>query len=874
MRKKGDVAPTIRGQLNRIVLIPSLCFLALWLVVATVGTVQAVQLMGAVNQAKDGAEIFAGAAEELRAERRQALVQLGSVESGDRAAVETASLEEGRESTDEALEEAVAAAADLGAGWDGEVDRIVTDLQEAPAGVAELRRGIDEAIPNRERVLLEYGEILDLLQETVTALVHATDGGENLSDAVLASDLMSARSEYSEADALLAGVIAAGGMNHQESAHFTYLTASYRDTLEAAGDSLHSDIRSQHEEMIRDQDWGRAEELSRDVVTRPLLIETGAVTATGEPVLEPNTGVDVSADDWEGSSFPALGELDALALAQTERTVDLAWSAALLRVSLGVAAAGAVLVAGMVAIAVVGRSSRRLTGRLARLRGQILDRDDDLPEIIDRAQRGERVEVQDELPPLDECGEDEVGQVAEAFDSAQLAAVEAAVRQAEIRRGANRAFLGVAFRNQALVQRQLRLLDEIEHDEQDPDALHRLFQLDHLATRGRRYADNLIILGGGQANRRRSKHRPLVDVLRAAIAETEDFGRVRLTSAPRILMHGQAVADVVHLLAELVENATQFSPAESHVDVSCSPVVGGLVVEVEDRGLGMSEQGYAKAEHTLSRPPEFDVMALPEDPRLGLFVVSCLAERHGVQVWLRPSPYGGTRATTLIPESVLEPPETPIPGIEASGTPNPDGRRQELDTPAPSGSQRPLPQRTPRVPAGLGSPEAVRNPAGTGPQRPLPGDAQDTPVPREHPEPHGAPAPDGGRPPLPVRTPRSRQPVAPPARPSGTPTTGRHATPPTGQPATPPPERTGTPPTSRPEEPAAAQPGGDRDSGPLPGVPYWNDPSHISGPLEPMDPPTPGEGFQAQEPNPAPGDPPYDGSPSTVPGHQGGHRER
>ncbi|GHD33070.1 sensor histidine kinase [Nocardiopsis kunsanensis] len=854
MRKKGDGAPAIRGQLNRIVLIPSLCFLALWLVVATVGTVQAAQLMGAVNQAKEGAEIFSGAAEELRAERREALVQLGSVESGARRTVDTASLEEGREATDEALTEAVATAADLGTEWDGEVDRIVTDLQETPASVEGLRRGVDEAVPNRERVLLEYGEILDLLQETVTVLVHATDGGENLSDAVLASDLMSARSEYAEADALLAGVIAAEGMDHQESAHFTYLTASYRDTLEEAGDSLHPEVRSRYEEMLDGRSWGRAEEISRDVVTRPLLTETGAVTATGEPVLEANTDVDVSADDWEGSSFPALGELDALALAQTEHTVDLAWSAALLRVSLGVAAAGAVLVAGMVAIAVVGRSSRHLTGRLARLRGQILDRDDDLPEIIDRAQRGERVEVQDELPPLDEHSEDEIGQVAEAFDSAQLAAVEAAVRQAEIRRGANRAFLGVAFRNQALVQRQLRLLDEIEHDEQDPDALHRLFQLDHLATRGRRYADNLIILGGGQADRRRSKHRPLVDVLRAAISETEDFGRVRLTSAPRILLHGQVAADVVHMLAELVENATQFSPADSPVDVSCSPVVGGLVVEVEDRGLGMSEQGYAKAEQTLARPPEFDVMAMPDDPRLGLFVVSCLAERHGVQVWLRPSPYGGTRATALIPESVLEPAENPVPVTENSDTPAPDGYWQELDTPAPSGSQRPLPQRTPRVPAGLGSPEAVRNPAGSGPQQSLPAHAQNTPAPQDRPEPQGGLAPEEGRHPLPVRTPRSQQPAGPSEGPST--------------------DRPGTPVTLRPETPETGQAVDDRDHGPLSGVPYWDDSPHPSGPLEPMDPPTPAGGSATQQPSPGPGNHPYEGFPSTVPGDQGGHRER
>ncbi|WP_017614422.1 sensor histidine kinase, partial [Nocardiopsis salina] len=761
MRKNGDGASTIRGQLNRIVLVPSLCFLALWLVVAAVGTVQAVQHMGAVNQARDGAEVFSGAAEELRMERRQALIQLGAVEAGDQDAVDTTALEQGRTATDGALEEAVNASAELGSGPDGEVERIAGDLQEAPDGVAELRRGVDEAIPDRERVLLEYGEVLDLLQETVTALVHTTDGGENLSDAVLASDLMHARSEYSEADALLAGVIAAGGMNHQESAHFTYLTASYRDNLEEAGPSLHSDVRTRYEAMVDGRVWGQAEELSRDVVTRPLLVESeaGAVTTTGEPVLEPNVGIDVSAAEWEGSSAPALEELDALAAAQTERTIDLAWSAALLRVSLGVAAGAAVLAAGVVAIAVVGRSSRRLTGRLARLRGQILDRDDDLPEIIDRAQRGDRVEVQDELPPLDECGEDEIGQVAEAFDSAQLAAVEAAVRQAEIRRGANRAFLGVAFRNQALVQRQLRLLDEIEHDEQDPRALHRLFQLDHLATRGRRYADNLIILGGGRANRRRSRPRPLVDVLRAAIAETEDYGRVRLTSAPRILMHGQVVADIVHLLAELVENATQFSPADSPVDVSCSPVVGGLVVEVEDRGLGMSEQGYARAERTLARPPEFDVLAMPDDPRLGLFVVSRLAERHGIQVWLRPSPYGGTRATMLVPESVLEPAESQTPVNGTPVTPPPGGRWKELDTPAPGGEQSGFPRRSPRVPAGLGSPEAVRNPAGTGPQQPLPAHAQNTPDPRPEQGQSRPPASGQDPPPLPVRNPHAQRPA-------------------------------------------------------------------------------------------------------------------
>ncbi|MFD3685954.1 nitrate- and nitrite sensing domain-containing protein [Nocardiopsis sp. NPDC058631] len=676
MRRIRDNASTIRGQLTRIVLIPSLCFLTLWLVVAAVGMVQAVQLMGAVTQAREGTAVFSRAADELRVERRLSLVYQGRFESSGPDEEAGAALDEQRVATDAALGSAVELAERLSGTRDDEVQRSAAALTNGPEVLAGIRTRVDEHAANREEGLLGYGEMLDATTDATTALVHTTDGGENLTDAVLTSELLGAGAENATADALLAGSIARGEMSYAETAHFTYLTASYRDTLESAAAVMHPSVRERYEEMTATQEWDRTEDLSRQVVTRPPITVTEPDTAgeaEGAPTAELNTDVDVDAGEWDEASPDAVAYLDGLALAQAERTVDLAWSAALLRVSLGAAAAVVLLVGGVAAIAVVGRSSRRLTERLLRLRGQILERDEDLPDIVDRAQRGQKVDVQEELPPLDECGDDEIGQVAEAFDSAQLTAVEAAVRQAEIRRGANRAFLGIAFRNQNLVQRQLRLLDEIEYHEQNPDALRRLFRLDHMATQARRYADNLIILGGGQSARRWRQPHPLVDVLRAAIAETEDFERVRLTSAPRVLMHGQVVADVVHLLAELVENATQFSPAGTPVDVSCTPSAEGLVVEVEDRGLGMSDHGYAAAERTLNQPPEFDVMALPDDPRLGLFVVARLAERHGVRVWLRPSPYGGTRATALIPKSLLEPVENAVtvagPSQTAHGAP-------------------------------------------------------------------------------------------------------------------------------------------------------------------------------------------------------------
>ena len=658
MRKTHASTRTIRGQLTRIVLIPSLCFLALWLIVASIGAVQSAQQMRAVGQTRQGTEILSSAMEELRAERRLSMAHLGAQDGGETSTVQEG-LDRQRAQSDEAIESAAALADEFDGGDDQELQRGAEEVLKAPEELTALREAVDEHTSGRDEILVAYGALIDSLQATSTALVHTTNGGENLAEAVLTRELVNAREDYATADALLTGVIAAGRMTYEETAHFTFLTASYRATLEGAVHTMPSALRSDYEAITQEASWIEAERLSRRVVTRPPVAE-GVDAAEGEPLSEWNSTVEVEAAEWEASSTPSIEALDTLARAQMERTVDLAWNAALLRMWLYAAGAALSLLGGAIAIALVSRSSRRLSGRLSALREQILERDVDLPDIIERAQQGRKVDVIDELPPLDEQGDDEIGQVAEAFDSAQITAVEAAVRQAEIRRGANRAFLGIAFRNQALLQRQLRLLDEIEYNEQDPQALRRLFRLDHLATRARRYADNLIILGGGQSVRRWRRPRPLLDVLRAAIAETEDFERVRLTSAPRVLIHGQAVADIVHLLAELVENATQFSPTGTPVDVGCAPAGGGLVVEIEDRGLGMSEQGYEAAERTLTQPPEFDVMALPDEPRLGLFVVARLAERHGVRVWLHPSPYGGTRATALIPDRLLEPVDNPL----------------------------------------------------------------------------------------------------------------------------------------------------------------------------------------------------------------------
>src|SRR5690606_17478684 len=464
-----------------------------------------------------------------------------------------------------------------------------------------------------------------------------------------ARDLEDAREEYSRAEALLAGAIAAGAMDYQDTSHFTYLTASYRDTLQRLAPDLRGEVRTGYEEMTSGRDWARTERLSRGVVTRPPVAEP---EFPGDPA-EWNDEIGVGAEEWEQAAGAAGAAFDALTEAQLEQAYTAAWRSALRLIGLSAGGALLTLAAGTAAIVVAVRSARRLTRRL---RAETLALSDTrLPELVERAQSGRKVDVGAELPRLDH-GEDEIGEVADAFDTAQRTAVGAAVKQAEIREGANRAFLGIAYRNQAIVQRQLRRRADVEPAGDARETLKKLSRLDPPATRPRRYADNLTILGGAQGARRWREPMPMVDVLRAAISETEDYERVRLTSAPEALLRGAAAADVVHLLADLVANAAPCSPAGTPVDVHCGAVSGGLSVAVEDRGLGMSAEGHAEAERTLAEAPEFDVMALLDEPRLGLFVVARLAARHGIAVRLSPSPYGGTRATALIPADLLEAP--------------------------------------------------------------------------------------------------------------------------------------------------------------------------------------------------------------------------
>ncbi|MGK8558623.1 nitrate- and nitrite sensing domain-containing protein [Nocardia gipuzkoensis] len=337
--------------------------------------------------------------------------------------------------------------------------------------------------------------------------------------------------------------------------------------------------------------------------------------------------------------------------------------------------------------------ANRFIGRMRQLRRDTLElADHQLPDLMRRLGAGENVDSTAETSRLD-FGTDELGQVADAFNRAHVAAVSAAVAEAKTRAGVNAVFLNIAHRSQVVVHRQLTLLDQAERKEENADQLELLFQLDHLATRARRNAENLIILGGEQPGRRWRKPVPLLELVRGAVAESLDYARIQTGRMPEAQVSSKAVADLIHLMAELMDNATTFSPPQARVEVSGVVVGRGVAIEIIDQGLGMSEADFAVRNELLSNSPDFSVVSLSSDARLGLFVVAKLANRHGVSVRLGESVYGGVRAVVLIPTALLQ------PHVEAAGTiaqddvtPRPVARQSAWFTPhSEQGSSFPAP---------------------------------------------------------------------------------------------------------------------------------------------------------------------------------------
>ncbi|WP_051085921.1 nitrate- and nitrite sensing domain-containing protein [Actinomycetospora chiangmaiensis] len=372
----------------------------------------------------------------------------------------------------------------------------------------------------------------------------------------------------------------------------------------------------------------------------------------------------VSAQDWDTASSAVqqqvTGVSDQLRTRLQANATSLQDGA---RNAAGVASV-VLLLALMAGAAVVFFVTRSLLRPLRLLRRTALDvAERRLPDAVRSLREGEAPDTDVSRTPIET--REEIGQVARAFDQVHEQAVRLAAEQAGLRSAYNSIFVNLSRRSQALVERQLRLIEQLENKEEDPEALGDLFQLDHLATRMRRNSENLLVLSGTDLARRGGRPVPLVDVLRAAASEVEQYQRVELAPPPSVQLLGRTAADVVHLVAELLENATAFSAPETRVDVSARPEPDGAVVlEIADSGVGMTDEDLADANQRLGSPPTVDVSA---SRRMGLFVVGRLAIRHGIGVTLRTREEGGVAAAVRIPASAVL---SGAPGSSPGGGPS------------------------------------------------------------------------------------------------------------------------------------------------------------------------------------------------------------
>ncbi|MGW1012914.1 ATP-binding protein [Streptomyces termitum] len=426
------------------------------------------------------------------------------------------------------------------------------------------------------------------------------------------------------------------------------------------------------------------------------------------------------------------------------------------------AGAAALTVASVTAAALgAGRAARAVLDRAGALRREAARSQDELRALVEQLRKGEELPPRP-VPTPGPAG-DEFDRLGAELTRSHEAAVAAVVQASRLSSSVGNeqkveVFVNLARRLQSLVHREIQLLDELENEVEDPELLKGLFHIDHLATRIRRHAENLAVLGGAISRRQWSSPVTMTEVLRSSIAEVEQYPRVKLVPPIDGTLRGHAVADVIHLLAELVENATVFSAPHTTVLLRAQYVTAGLAIEVEDRGLGMPSAEQARMNALLADPDQVNVAHLLQDGRIGLFVVSALARRHGIAVRLQSNIYGGVQAVLVLPQGLLgtdpeglAPHERPQPGAVPAGPGQPGtapagavpaGTAQPGAVPAgaPQAGAAPLPPQRPHS-----APLPSAEPAGTRAQAPAPAPAAQAipaqPVPQA-PAPH-APAPGG-----------------------------------------------------------------------------------------------------------------------------------
>jgi len=514
--------------------------------------------------------------------------------------------------------------------------RDIAALLRAAAGLPSLRAQVSAQIIPSSRAFAEYNAVIQSAYEALNSAVRQQSTAQVVSQGQAFVRMGQSADMLSQENTLLTAAVSSGKFPSAQLQQFTQLVGSRRSFYNLTLPDLDPRYRVYY---------------LRGVSPRALT----ALTALEDTVISstrPGSVPPVSPVAWQqavgavGSGLTTAGNQAADAIASQANADSRATYVRLFLVG------GLGLIAIVLSIILSLFIGRRMVRELSALRQSALELSNErLPEVVRRLAAGEEVDVSPQ-PLHVTATSDEVQQVDEAFGRVQQTAVEAAVGQARLRQGISHIFRNLARRSQSLLHRQLTLLDAMERRASDPQELDDLFRVDHLATRMRRHAESLIILSG-EAPARGWRHPvPLVDVLRAAVAEVEDYTRIKVTATTDASLAGPAVGDVIHMIAELAENATIYSPPQTPVSITGSIVGQGFAVEIEDRGLGMSTAHRDEVNAQLENPPAFD---LSGSDQLGLFVAGQLAKRQNIRISLRPSPYGGTTAIVLIPRALVIP---------------------------------------------------------------------------------------------------------------------------------------------------------------------------------------------------------------------------
>src|SRR4051794_21826115 len=620
---------SIRSKIIALVTVPLTALLALWIFATVLTAGPAFNLLSArtlIDNVGNPGEVMVG---EMQRERRLSVEYLSS--TGD----VPAALTDQRAATDRAVAD-FRRAARGGDAWNAasdtlrtRIDQVFTELSTLPGQRAHIDRREVDALGAQGIYNAMIGSGYEMFAAT------ATFGDDEIDREIRALATVGRGQEYlSRIDSLLAGATIAGKVTDDLNAQLAQDVGTGRFLLTAGVNDMPPASHTAFEAMSNGEAFTQLNRMMDTLVTQS---RAGAAPP-------------VAATDWHPAYVSSAQQLRTFELNATDALADRATPLAV-RVLVRLGVAGILgLIAVIVSIVVSVKLGRSIVGGLPPLRGEALEMAAErLPTVVRRLQRGESVDVEVETPPL-QYGTDEIGQLGQAFNDVQRTAVQSAVEEANVRRGINEVFLNIARRSQTLLHRQLALLDKMEHRETGPQELEDLYRVDHLATRMRRHAEDLVILAGAAPGRGWRNPVPVIDVVRGAISEVEDYKRIDIRSVEQSAILGRAVGDIIHLLAELLENAASFSPPHTRVQVGGQVLPNGYAIEIEDRGLGMTPDAIEEANRRLLEPPDFD----PSDSaRLGLFVVAQLAGRHGIRVSLRPSAYAGVSAIVLVPGDLV-----------------------------------------------------------------------------------------------------------------------------------------------------------------------------------------------------------------------------